>query len=165
MEVEIVEMEEQLIAFIEHRGDPLRLIETAIKFNEWRKETGFSPEKDCNTYGVFHTHPAEVKAEDFRFDVCGTVSKPVPENYFDVQNGTIPAGRYAVARHLGHYAGIPDAFKAVLTDWLPRNREKKTEDPCYFHYVNSPLEVTHEDELITDIYVPLEPLKLDEEMN
>ena len=165
MEVEIVELEEQQIAYIEHHGDPLKLVDTLVKFVNWRIETGFSPVDECNTYGVLHTNPEETGGEDFRFDVCGTVNKPIPENYFDVKNGTIPAGRFAVTRHTGSYENVAKTLKELMTDWLPRSGESKSDEPCYFHYVNSTYDVDHEDDLITDIYMPLKELKLDEGMN
>ncbi len=156
MEVEIVELAEQLIAYSEHHGNPLKITDTALKFLKWRAETGLSPVSDCNSYGIFHNDPSEVAEENFRFDVCSTVSKPIPENDFDVKNGTISAGRYAVTRHNGSYETLPETFKKLKGDWLPKSGESKTDDPCYFHYVNSLNDVEHEDELITDIYMPLE---------
>ncbi len=160
MDVDVLELEEQKIAYVEHHGDPMLVAETATKFDIWRLETGFSPMQDCNTYGILHTDPEEVGDEGFRFDVCGTVKEEVPENYYDVKNGLIPAGRYAVIRHSGSYEGLAKVYKSLILDWLPASGEKKNDEPSYLHYINFPNNVPHEDELITDIYLPLKARRM-----
>ncbi|MBM7072746.1 GyrI-like domain-containing protein [Shewanella sp. 202IG2-18] len=159
MEVEIVNLEEESIAFIPHEGEPADVGDTAIKFDLWRFETGYSPIKESNSYGIFVTDPDEVGDKGFRFDIGGSVSHAVPENYYDVRNGVIAGGRYAKARHTGSYETLSKTFREFIDDWLPASGESRTEEPCFFHYVVLPGAVQHVDDIVTDIYVPLKAIE------
>ena len=58
MEVKIVDVEQQNIALLEHRGDPLTLMETAVKFDQWRNQLNISHADGSQTYGIFIMIPA-----------------------------------------------------------------------------------------------------------
>ena len=92
---------------------------------------------------------------DFRFDICTTVSNEVINNEFNVKNGIIPSGRCALVRHKGSYQSLADTVNHILDEWLPESGEHRASFPCYFHYVNLIGDVSSENELITDIYLPL----------
>ncbi len=79
MDVNIVGFVEQPIAFIEHRGSPQSVFETAAKFIEWRKSTGLSPLKTSKTFGIPYGDPNQVLEDEFRFDICGSHIGDVPE--------------------------------------------------------------------------------------
>jgi AraC family transcriptional regulator len=65
----------------------------------------------------------------------------------------IPAGRCAVARHIGSRNNVTAA--AYLHEkWLPTSGEKLRDFPVFFHYVNVGPNVK-EHEMITDVYLPL----------
>ncbi|GFO66414.1 AraC family transcriptional regulator [Geomonas paludis] len=154
MEVRIVEFPETRIAVLPHRGAPEKIDESALKFIEWRKQSGLSPVKQALTFGIVYDDPAVTEPELFRFDICGTVSEPVPENPQGVGNGIIPAGRCAVARHLGCHDRIGDTVYPLCRDWFPQSGEELRDFPIFFHYLNLVPDVA-EHELVTDIYLPL----------
>lgn len=154
MNVDIVNFETTKVALIEHLGPPERVLETAAKFIAWRKETGLSPVKTSNTYGIPYSDPKTTDPEKFRWDICGTIDGDIPANDYGTKSGTIPGGRCAVIRHLGSYDNVETPIYAWYSNWLPDSGEEIRDFPCFFHYLTLINEVD-ECDLITDIYFPL----------
>lgn len=154
MEVEIVEFEETKVAVKEHRDNPALLNNSVKEFIDWRKESGFSPVKNSNTFGVAYDDPNTTEPSQFRFDICGEVHEPVPENPQDVINKVIAGGRCARVRHHGSHEGLDEVAYYLYRDWLPESGEELRDFPLFFHYLNL-IPETPEHELITDVYLPL----------
>lgn len=154
MDVGIVELEEIKVAYIEHKGPPDRVLDTAARFIAWRKATGLSPVGSSRTFGVPHNDPNTTRPEDFHFDICGSVSCDVPENGYGVKTGSIPGGRCAVYRHRGSHDLIDENIYALYRNWLPKSGEECRDFPCFFQYLNFAHDVD-ECDLLTDIYLPL----------
>lgn len=154
MDVEIVDFEPTLIAVLEHRGPPERVNDSALQFIQWRKTTGLSPVVSSRTFGIPYDDPETVEPELFRFDICGSVTEPVPENPYAVINKQIPGGRCAVVRHYGSTDRIAEPAYYLYRQWLPESGEDLRDFPIFFHYLKLMPE-TPEHELITDVYLPL----------
>ncbi len=153
-EVKVLEFDSTLVACLEHHGDPMKVNESACRFIEWRKTSGLSPFNSSRTFGVPYSDPDNTPRDEFRFDICGSVDKEVPENPQGVITKEIPGGRCAVLRHLGSHDAIADSVYFLYRNWLPESGEELRDFPCYFHYLNSAFN-TPEAELITDVYLPL----------
>ncbi len=154
MVVKIVQFPETQVAMLRHRGSPDLVNATAAQFIAWRKASGLSPVATSATWGVSWDDPAATPADDFRFDICGSVSEPIAENAFGVVNGTIPGGRCAVARHHDSLDTLAQSIWSLYRDWLPTSGETPRDFPLFFRYLNFVHEVG-EHELQTDIYLPL----------
>ncbi|MBI5919514.1 MAG: AraC family transcriptional regulator [Nitrosomonadales bacterium] len=154
MEVKIMDVEETRIAAYPHRGAAELVMESAQKFIAWRKQSGLSPVKTSKTYGIAYDNPDTTAPEQFRFDICGSVSEAIPANSHGVVNGIIPAGRCAVLRHTGSHDRIRECAYYLYREWLPESGEELRDFPLYFQYLNLMPE-TPEPELVTDIYLPL----------
>lgn len=154
MEVRIVDFEQTKVATLKHRGAPELINDTVKIFIDWRKASGLSPFKSSKTFGIAYDDPNTTKPEEFRFDICGSVTQDVPENIYGIETSVIPAGRCALLRHLGAHDRIGQSAYYLYRDWLPDSGESLRDFPLYFHYLNSITE-TPEHELITDIYLPL----------
>ncbi|EPC02325.1 hypothetical protein L861_14915 [Litchfieldella anticariensis FP35 = DSM 16096] len=154
MDVTIIDFPETRVAALEHRGAPALVNESAKKFIDWRKLSGHSPVATSETFGLAYDDPATTPAEQFRFDICGSVSDPVPDNDHGIVNKTIPAGRCAVVRHLGTHDRLSDAAYYLYRQWLPESGEELRDFPLFFHYRNLMPE-TPEHELVTDVCLPL----------
>lgn len=155
MEVKVINLPVTKVAVLEHRGAPELVNDSARIFIEWRKESGLSPVKSSNTYGIAYDDPDTTPPELFRFDICGSVEAEVPENRFGVINRELPAGRYAVLRHFGSQERISESAYYLYREWLPQSGEELRNFPLFFHYLNL-IPETPEHELITDIYLPLQ---------
>lgn len=154
MQVNIVDFPPTLVAMLPHRGDPARVNASADLFIAWRKSSGLSPVRQSQTFGIAWDDPATTPPEAFRFDICGSVQAPIPENTFGVINGEIAGGRYAVLRHQGSHDRLSHSVWSLIRDWLPESGETLRAAPLFFHYLNVMQEVG-EHELLTDIYLPL----------
>ncbi len=154
MQVEIVDFKETKVAVLEHRGDPELLNDSIQKFIEWRKESGQSPVNSSQTYGLVYDDPNNTEAEKFRFDICGSVVSEVPANANNVINKIIPGGRCAVIHHTGSHDLMHNKIYDLYGKWLPESKEELRDFPMFFHYINLLPEVA-ENELLTDIYLPL----------
>jgi AraC family transcriptional regulator len=154
MEVQINTFKQTRIAVLEHRGAP-DLVNDSVKiFIEWRKESGLSPVKSSNTFGIVYDNPDTTEPDNFRSDICGSVTEDVPSNSQGVINKIIPSGRCAVVRHLGSHNKIGDCAYYLYRNWLPESGEELGDFPLYFHYLNL-ITDTPEHELVTDVYLPL----------
>ncbi|WP_313683360.1 AraC family transcriptional regulator [Pantoea sp.] len=155
MPVTIIDFPATPVAMLSHFGQPERIMETAARFIAWRKTTGLSPIVSSQTFGIAPHDPATTQPETFRFDICGSVTSPIPEdNSFGVVNGVIPAGRCAQLRHLGSHDALAESAWTLYRDWLPASGEELRDFPLFFHYQNFIHDVP-EHQLITDIYLPL----------
>ncbi len=154
MKIEIVEFDETMVAVKEHRGNPTLVNDSAKIFIDWRKSSGLSPVKSSDTFGVAYDDPKTTEPSQFRFDICGEVHEPIPENPQGVINKVIPGGRCARVRHHGSHERIDEVAYYLYRDWLPESGEELRDFPIFFHYLNL-IPETPEHELITDIYLPL----------
>ena len=75
-----------------------------------------------------------------------------PVELAGVENGTLSAGREAVAVHRGAYAGIPKTFGA-LEAWVEEH--ERAREVGREVYVSDPDQVAMEDR-ITEIVIPIE---------
>lgn len=154
MDVRIVDTEPEMVAVLKHRGSPDSIGDSVAKFIEWRKTSGLSPVKSSRSLGIVYDDPDLVAPEDFRHDLCGTITAPVPENDYGIETGTIPGGRCAVIRHEGSRDRVGDTIYWLFREWLPGSGEEPGDYPLYFHYLDAGLEVEpHRQQ--TDIYLPL----------
>ena len=119
MDVKIVDVEPILVAALEHRGAPALLNDSVQRFIAWRKSSGLSPVSQCETYGVPYNDPNTTPPEEFRFDICGSVTAPAPANNQGVVTKTIPGGRCAMTIHAGSRDRIDESVYALYRDWLP----------------------------------------------
>jgi DNA gyrase inhibitor GyrI len=110
---------------------------------------------DGNTkfVGLCHGDPKATLSGDVRYDACVTVDKSFRGDA-EIAVQTVPGGDYAVIRHVGPYASLPKAYRALLREWLPESGRALAGTPCFEVYHNSPYSAAPE-ELVTDIYVPL----------
>lgn len=154
MDVKIVEFPQTNVAMLTHQGHPDRVNDSAATFIEWRRTTGLSPVASSQTYGIAWHDPQTTPPEQFRFDICGSVSEPIPENAFGVVNAEIPGGRCAVLRHQGSLDSLSDSVWSLFREWLPGSGETPRDFPVFFQYLNFVHEVP-EHALLTDIYLPL----------
>jgi len=155
MNVSVIDFPATKIAVLSHIGSADNVLQTAHKFIEWRKHTGYSPIATSKTFGIPHSDPNQTPEGQFRWDVCGSIEQDIPENEFGVVNSKIPAGKCAVVRRLGTQ-DLGEAIYFVYQQWLPQSKYKARAHPCFFHYVTMQHQVSSDEELITDVYIPID---------
>lgn len=75
---------------------------------------------------------------------------------FSIQE--VPGGMYAVFKYKGNYADLPDFYKMIYEDWFPRSGYYQKEPLTFEIYCNT-LSETALDELLTEIYIPIDNQK------
>jgi len=154
VQVDIVDFKTTLIAVTEHRGPSERVDDSVAQFIAWRKASGLSPKQASRTFGIAYDNPDTTDPAEFRYDICGEVTADVPPNSQGVVTKRIPAGRCARVRHYGSHTRLGESIYPLYRNWLPESGEELRDFPLYFHYINL-LPETSENELVTDIYLPL----------
>jgi AraC family transcriptional regulator len=142
------------VAFIRHVG-PFAAAEPAFqRLFIWAGRRGlFRP--DTLVLGICPDDPDVTPAEKIRFDCCLTVEDLVkPEGEVGFQE--VAGGDYAVATHRGPYDRLGETYRWLYGVWLPASGREPADAPPFEVYRNTPGETPPED-LLTDVYVPLEP--------
>ncbi|WP_165043162.1 GyrI-like domain-containing protein [Dysgonomonas sp. ZJ709] len=108
--------------------------------------------------GLSFDDPTITEPENCRFYACITVDKDIqPRGPFGVQ--TVDEGLYAVFTLRGSYSGLLDLYFNIYIKWLPISDYKLRKKSAFEKYLNSPDKVS-EDELLTEIYVPVSKKKM-----
>lgn len=153
MDIEIVTFPETRVAVIEHQGPPAQEHQSVMRLIAWRKANRMPPSDIHRSYGLHYNDPFVVPPEEYRVDLCVSVTDDVPANEYGVINKTIPEMRCARARHFGSRHRVT-AAEYLYREWLPHSGETMADFPIIFHYVNVGPGVEEAD-MITDIYLPL----------
>jgi AraC family transcriptional regulator len=110
---------------------------------------------DTQFIGICHDDPAVTPPAKVRYDACVTVDQAfVPTG--DIGGQTIPGGDYAMTTHFGAYKKMGQTYAKLFGQWLPRSGRELRSSFCFEEYLNAP-EDTEPEDLLTDIYVPLQP--------
>lgn len=105
--------------------------------------------------GICHDDPDVTPPDKIRYDAAMTLNRPVgPEGEIGVQE--LPGGTYAVATHRGPYEKLSETWAQVCGQWLPSSGHAARNAPCFEIYRNNP-QMTPPEQLVTDVYVPIEP--------
>lgn len=153
-ETKIVDFPKTLIATIEHRAAPNLIGITIKKFIEWRKENQLPPSKS-KTFNLVYDDPNITAPENYRFDVCCSIDHAIEENTYGIVNKVIPAGKCAVVRHIGSDDSIGLVLHYLYSEWLNNSNFEVRDFPIFFDRVSFFPEVP-ENEMITDVYLPIE---------
>lgn len=105
---------------------------------------------------TFHDCRETTPLNKFRYDACITRNE-LPHDFQTKGNvglQTIPGGLYAVVRHRGSLREIDITFRALYRLWLPESGYEPIDSPSFAIHQNLPFQ-TPEDELLTDVYLPV----------
>ncbi|MHC4942421.1 MAG: AraC family transcriptional regulator [Planctomycetota bacterium] len=153
MDVKIKKIEPIRVAFVRHIG-PYDQCGSA-----WESLCTFMGPKGligpgAAFIGVCHDDPEVTPPEKIRYDACITVDDGFePEGDVGVQ--ILAGGDYAVTTHFGPYTELNETYAKLYGQWLPNHGKSLRSSPCFEFYLNDP-ESTDPEDLVTDIYAPLE---------
>ena len=153
MEVKIEHREPIRVAFMRHVGPYDEVGATWDKFLPSLGKEGLLG-GDSLFIGICHDDPEMTPQDRIRYDACVNVNETfVPEGDMGVQ--VIPGGEYAMTTHFGPYQKLGETYTKLLGQWLPRSGRELRSAPCFEVYLNDP-QSTEPEDLITDIYAPLQ---------
>ncbi len=154
MEVRIEKMKPLHVAFVRHVGPYAQVGEAWERVcmqlgREGRLGAG------AKFVGVCYDDPEVTAPEKIRYDACVTVDEDfAPHDDVGVQ--TLGGGEYVVTTHIGPYNKLNQTYAKLFGQWLPTSGRELRSEPSLEFYLNAP-ESTDPEELLTDIYAPLEP--------
>ncbi len=154
--VELTHFHEVEIATLIHKGAPFNIGNTITKFIDWRKENKLPPSKN-RTFNLVYDDPNLVKPEDYRFGLGTEIKGKIKKNELGIIKTIIPSGRCAVVRHIGSDDFLGDIIHYLYSEWLALNNETLRDFPLFYERISFFPEV-NESEMITDIYLPLQPI-------
>ena len=119
--------------------------------------------------GICHDDPDVTPAEKCRMEVCVSLPARLTEQSPEVQNLLAQKDiylrsvgnavtEYAVVRVKGPYSLLHPIYRSLYGQWFPQSGREPAAELSFEVYLNSPGE-TPEEELLTEIYVPLLPKK------
>ncbi len=147
--VEVRELDEVAIAFTRHRGSYQTVGETWGRLMRLLAERGAA--SSVPLYGLCPDDPEVTPVEQLRFDAGAALQGPVPEG---LERALIPAGRWAVAVHVGPYERLHETYLDLIGRWAPSSGAELAAEPVVEHYLNDPT-VTPSDQLLTEVRVRL----------
>jgi AraC family transcriptional regulator len=153
MKVKIITLEPTMVVFVRHTGPYPECGIAWDKLMTWAGPRGFLG-PGARFLGVCHDDPEVTPPEKVRFDACITVEEDIRG---DGEIGTqmIAGGDYAMTTHIGPYDKLGQTYAALYGHWLPRSGYDLRSSPGFEEYLNDPGGTAPED-LITDIYIPLQ---------
>lgn len=149
MDVTIVQQPELRVAGIRHIG---AYQEIGREFGRLGGLLKGPPPPGSQMIAIYYDDPAVTALDQLRSDAALTLPGQTrsPDGLIESR---IPAGRYARAVHKGGYEGLPGAWNALKTEWLPSSGHTMAH-PSYEIYVNNPM-TTEKSELLTEIFLRL----------
>lgn len=153
MDVQIKEIPSCQVIFVRHVGPYHECGKAWEKLCTWAGPRGYF-QPGVEFIGLCYDDPDITAPEKIRYDACITVNSDVKPDG-EIHTQTIDAGLYAVTTHHGSYNKLSETYAALCGRWAPANSYEIRSLPSMEIYLNSP-EETPEDELLTDIYVPIE---------
>jgi len=153
MNVAIKPMKPMRVAFMRHLGRYGEVGNTWEQFLTIMGKDGYLGGNPM-MFGICHDDPEVTPPAKLRYDACLTVDENfAPTGDIGVQ--TVAGGAYAMTTHTGPYNTLGRTYAEFLGQWLPRSGRELRNDPCLEVYLNDP-HGTPPDELLTDIYAPLQ---------
>lgn len=156
MKVNIERIEPMRVVFMRHVGPYDQVGNVWQKLYSWAaKRNLLGP--NTSAIGVSYDDPDITPPERIRCDACLSVNASVePEGEVAIQ--LIGGGEYATTTHVGPYDKLSDTYARLCGQWLPASGREIKSEPALEFFRNSPAD-TKPEELITDIYIPLESKK------
>ena len=155
MDVEIKCVEPIRVAFVRHVGPYNEAGQAWEKLCTRLGAAGLLG-GDARFVGVCYDDPEVTPPEKIRYDACVTVDEHFkPEG--DVGVRMLAGGEYAVTTHIGPYEQLGRTYAKLFGQWLPNSGREVRSGPFLEFYLNDP-ESTDPEDLLTDIYAPLESL-------
>lgn len=151
-EIQIKKFGPMRVAALEHRGPYPQISAVFQKVAAVFSDENLWPMVTGAAVGMYYDSPRDTPADQLRAHaglIVGPGDLPAP-----LQEVILPAGRYAVLRHIGPYTGLPAAWDYLYGDWLPKSGEVAADAPPFEMNPNGPMNA-EPSEFITDICLQL----------
>ena len=152
-EVWVVQLPERRVAFVRHIGPYEECGKTWEALCMWAGPRGYL-QPGVEFIGLCHDDPDVTPSGNIRYDACIGIDQAIaPEGIIGTQ--VLAGGLFARTTHFGSYTRLSETYAMLCGQWAPANKYELRSLPSREIYLNNP-DDTAEDDLITDIYVPIE---------
>jgi len=152
MRVEVTEAPDRRLAAVPHVGAYWQIGKAFVELTERADALGLRSRPDAYTVAVFYDDPDMVAEPDLR-SVAG-VMVPPDADIGDLEETALPGGRFLRAEFIGDYVGLPEAWRAMYSTYIPDGGYELRDGVCFEVYVTEHGQVPPE-EMRTDLYVPI----------
>ena len=112
------------------------------------------PMGEVMPYCIFHDDPKVTPIEKLRTDVCMVMpAAATPKGNIGFKQ--LPAGRYAIFLYKGSYEHLQSVYDTIYGKYIPEMECTFRDEASAERYLNHPAD-TAPDELLTEIYIPIE---------
>lgn len=152
LRVEIVERVPMDVAYIRHEGAYCECSRAWDTLCMWAAPRGYL-QPGVELLGICYNDPDVTSSEKILYDACIELRCAVQE-LEQVRIQRINGGKFARVTHEGAYDTLSETYSQVCGQWLPQHGYHIASRPSIEVYLNSP-EDTEQQDLLTDIYIPL----------
>ncbi len=110
--------------------------------------------KNAMIFGIGHDDPKITKSSKLRYDACVSLDDKSVKPEGEIFTKKIPGGKYAVFLHKGSYDNLEKTYKEIMA-WVMKNEVELRDDPIFDKYLNRDPRRTKEENLRTEIFVPI----------
>lgn len=153
MNVKLISLETMKVAYVHHVGPYNECKQAWETLCTWAGPQGLI-RPGCMLLGLCYDDPDVTPLEKIRYDACIRINSNM-EADGDIGVQTIESAEYAMQTHFGPYEQLSQTYAQLCGQWVPTHGYEIACKPSIEIYQNSP-EDTEPEDLITDIYVPLE---------
>lgn len=143
------------VLMLRHRGSYEEMGPVFDKLWEWATSTGVPIKR---AIGIYYDNPDHVPVNHLRSAAC----IEVPAGYqlgdtggLPIEMGSIASGEYATTRFTGPYEKLEPVWTEFTNHVEIKLNRTISKNPAFEVYVNDPSD-TPADQLITDLYMPVE---------
>ncbi|WP_294142496.1 AraC family transcriptional regulator [uncultured Sanguibacteroides sp.] len=126
---------------------------TWFRLFQFAKEENL-PTTDPSPLCIYHDDPKVTPTEKLRTDVCMVLPVTATPKR-DIGFKQLPAGRYATFLYKGSYTNLQAVYDTIYGKYLPEMECTLRDEASAERYLNNPAD-TAPDELLTEIYIPVE---------
>ena len=153
MDVTIKQLPALRVAAVRHVGPYDQIAEAFGKLGEIAQQHGLFPESDETLVALYYDDPQTTPAAKLRSD-AGIIVGEGPALPGGLSEQRLPAGSYASTIFVGPYDQLPDAWRRLMSEWLPQSGHRPAASASYELYLNNPHTAKPED-LRTELRIPL----------
>jgi AraC family transcriptional regulator len=103
--------------------------------------------------GIYYDDPQTTPEAELRSFAGLALASPLSGAYQGLNRVTLAGGKYVVARHVGPYDKLGDAWNYVMGPWIEQSGMQPDGRDYFELYIHH--DESNPDECITDIYVPV----------
>lgn len=152
MQVEYKDMPALRVAAVRHRGPYHQIAEAFARLGEVAAAAGLQ-DAPGTMLAVYHDDPTVTPVAELRSEAGLVLGEgtALPPGLVEL---SLPAGRYAVAAHVGSYRFLGEAWARLRQQVTAAGQRPAEAAPSYEIYRNTP-ETVPEAKLLTELYLPV----------